>query len=59
MAVAASFSMASRCRAQCCSLLSSAASATPSSRPVVSLSGHISVLQACSRIPEGARVWLS
>ncbi|WP_322973290.1 hypothetical protein [Actinacidiphila soli] len=59
MAAAASLSSAIRCRAQCCSLLSKAASATARTRPEGSRTGHISVFQACSRVPDGARVWLS
>lgn len=46
MPVAASFSRASRRRAQYCSLLSKAARATAVGSPEASRSGHISMLQA-------------
>ncbi|CAM5336745.1 hypothetical protein SVIOM74S_07897 [Streptomyces violarus] len=56
MAAAASFSRASRCRAQYCSVLSMAARAVPRRSPEGSRTGHISVTQACSRFRAGAPV---
>lgn len=59
MAVAASFSSASRLRARCWSVLSKAAMAVPTMSPEVSRTGHTSMFQACARDPEGVRVKLS
>ncbi len=53
-AAAASLSSASRRRARCCSLLSSPASAVPTSRPSASRTGHISTFQACRCRSEAA-----
>ncbi len=49
MAAAASFRTASRCRAQCCSVLSNAATATAVTSPDGSRTGHISMVRASSR----------
>jgi len=56
MVTLASSSIASRCLAQCCSLLSHAAIPTAHTPPASSLIGHSSRFQACSRKPDGARV---
>ncbi len=57
--IEASSSTASRCLAQCCSLLSNAAIPTPLTSPDAAKMGHSSRFHACSRIPDGARVKLS